>query len=236
MFHPPKQLSENIETEKNSLKTLRTATSRRADRSFVYNELRNKTPRSFCSIASNFHTRTTDEIFLPSPLSPRKREKINSERIIGERSFPSRSFGLIGPPSAIFSSHYTFNISERSRASIFRPNETNFTFMNNLYTSSAELGIRRATGGRRIPGREHLSAFLLFLRGRREKETSALIESDTISENNRCPLVARVLGKESLREYLGRFHGKPFVVLETLGGDETTGAARRENSPIRIIY
>lgn len=77
---------------------------------------------------------------------------------------------------------------------------------------------------------EHLSAFIIFARGRgREEkngETSRLIESDTMSENNRCPLVARVLDKESLR-VPRRFHGKPFVVLEALEGEETTGGSRR---------
>lgn len=78
---------------------------------------------------------------------------------------------------------------------------------------------------------------LLFLHERRlvcerapevgKKETSrALIESDTISENNRCPLVAFECSTKKRFRLPLRFHVKPFVVLEPLEAEETTGLSQ----------
>lgn len=72
---------------------------------------------------------------------------------------------------------------------------------------------------------------LLFLDERNEH--ILLIESDTISENNRCP--SRVLDKESVR-VLQRFCEKPFVVPKALKGAEGEGKKVRAEKNLNFSY
>ena len=105
-------------------------------------------------------------------------------------------------------------------------------------TSLVELGIAGPHYGARTHG-QHLSTFIIFTRNadssaewaprahQRKKKHRAralsLIESDTISENNRCPLVALSSARQrNGTAYLPRFHVKPFVVLEPLQAQQTT--------------